>query len=112
MKISASASCVAQKDTAIALTVTNPVIVSTKMSVAACAVISVEEAEKIFFSESATKQAKAKAFCNSCEMSAACLQMALDNRIEYGIFGGMTADEREAMLDEINSCFTNSGTQA
>lgn len=79
---------------------------------AACAILPIQEAEKLFFSESPIKQAKAKELCKSCTYTAECLQMALDNSIEYGIFGGMTVVEREAMLNEINSCFTDSGTKA
>ena len=79
---------------------------------AACGILPIEKAEQLFFSESPARQAKAKAFCDSCNMRSACLQMALDNQIEYGIFGGMTANEREVMLNEINSCFTSSGTTA
>lgn len=77
----------------------------------ACGTLDIPTAEKLFFSESATKQAKAKALCDICTERASCLQMALDNNIEYGIFGGMTANERKAMKNEIDSCFTDSGTE-
>lgn len=77
---------------------------------AACAEMKIEDAEKLFFSNVPAKQVKAIAMCNSCTMKTQCLQFALDNSIEYGIFGGMTSEDRMVMISEINSCFTSAGT--
>ena len=75
-----------------------------------CAKMTPKNAEKIFFSKVPSIQAKALAMCAECTIRSKCLQLALDNEITYGIFGGMTASDREAMLNEINSCFQSAGT--
>lgn len=62
-----------------------------------CTTISIQEADKLFFSESPKRQALAISMCNSCPAKSACLDFALDNEIEYGIFGGTTNIERKAM---------------
>lgn len=43
-------------------------------------------------------QQRAKAICQHCPVIAECLADALDNRIEFGVWGGMTERERRAML--------------
>lgn len=43
-------------------------------------------------------QNRAKAVCMGCPVRAECLADALDNRIEFGIWGGMTERERRALL--------------
>jgi len=75
-----------------------------------CAAMEIADAEKLFFSSSIVKQAKAIAMCGECGIRISCLQVALDNQIEYGIFGGTTAKDRMVMINEINSCFTSAGT--
>lgn len=40
----------------------------------------------------------AKAMCRACPVRAECLADALDNRVEYGVWGGMTERERRALL--------------
>jgi len=62
-----------------------------------CQSIPLAEADKLFFSENAKKQAKAKALCSECSVIDKCLQFALDQKIEFGIFGGKTAQERKAL---------------
>jgi WhiB family redox-sensing transcriptional regulator len=37
---------------------------------------------------------EAKAICRRCPVMEQCLQWALNNRIEYGVWGGMSEDER------------------
>lgn len=44
------------------------------------------------------EQNRAKAVCGSCMVKAECLAEALDNRIEWGVWGGMTERERRALL--------------
>lgn len=43
-------------------------------------------------------QNRAKAVCFGCSVRTECLADALDNRIEFGIWGGMTERERRALL--------------
>lgn len=43
-------------------------------------------------------QNRAKSVCASCPVRAECLADALDNAIEFGIWGGMTERERRALL--------------
>lgn len=43
-------------------------------------------------------QNHAKQICTPCPLRAACLAEALDNRIEFGVWGGMTERERRALL--------------
>ena len=44
------------------------------------------------------EQNRAKLICASCSVRAECLTEALDNRIEWGVWGGMTERERRALL--------------
>jgi WhiB family redox-sensing transcriptional regulator len=43
-------------------------------------------------------QNKAKIVCGACRVRTECLADALDNRIEFGVWGGMTERERRALL--------------
>ena len=43
-------------------------------------------------------QQQAKQICQRCPVVAECLADALDNRVEFGVWGGMTERERRAML--------------
>jgi len=43
-------------------------------------------------------QHDAKAICRTCPVLAECLAEALDNRTEFGVWGGMTERERRALL--------------
>ncbi|MEV8336662.1 WhiB family transcriptional regulator [Streptomyces niveus] len=45
-----------------------------------------------------SEQGRAKAVCTGCPVRTECLADALDNRIEFGIWGGMTERERRALL--------------
>jgi WhiB family transcriptional regulator, redox-sensing transcriptional regulator len=55
---------------------------------------------KIFFplKGERTKAQEAKAICNTCLHQQACLNFALVNHIEHGIFGGVTSTERRQLL--------------
>jgi WhiB family transcriptional regulator, redox-sensing transcriptional regulator len=44
------------------------------------------------------EQHKAKVVCAGCPVRAECLAEALDNRIEWGVWGGMTERERRQLL--------------
>jgi WhiB family redox-sensing transcriptional regulator len=43
-------------------------------------------------------QNRAKAVCLGCVVRTECLADALDNRVEFGVWGGMTERERRALL--------------
>lgn len=44
------------------------------------------------------QQKKARLLCRGCEVRPHCLAEALDNRIEWGVWGGMTERERRYLL--------------
>lgn len=44
------------------------------------------------------EQNKAKQVCAACPVRTECLAEALDNQIEWGVWGGMTERERRALL--------------
>ena len=43
-------------------------------------------------------QNRAKQLCSQCPVRTECLAEALDNNIEWGVWGGMTERERRALL--------------
>ncbi|WDZ91112.1 WhiB family transcriptional regulator [Nocardiopsis sp. HUAS JQ3] len=43
-------------------------------------------------------QHRAKLICQECPVRTDCLTDALDNRVEFGVWGGMTERERRALL--------------
>jgi WhiB family redox-sensing transcriptional regulator len=43
-------------------------------------------------------QKQARQLCVGCPVKARCLAEALDNRIEWGVWGGMTERERRILL--------------
>jgi len=43
-------------------------------------------------------QNRVKALCLRCTVRTECLADALDNRVEWGVWGGMTERERRALL--------------
>lgn len=44
------------------------------------------------------EQRKARMVCLGCPVRTECLGEALDNKIEFGVWGGMTERERRALL--------------
>src|SRR5262247_4193370 len=46
-------------------------------------------------------QNRAKLICRGCVVRTECLADALDNRIEFGVWGGMTERERRALLARV-----------
>lgn len=58
-----------------------------------------EVATEVFFPEKGQvdRASIAKKLCASCDVAAQCLEYALRNEIEYGIFGGVTAVSRRRM---------------
>ena len=53
----------------------------------------------VLFPDSAD-QKRARAVCFSCAVRSHCLAEALDNRVEWGVWGGMTERERRQLLRE------------
>lgn len=45
-----------------------------------------------------TEQNQIKVACGSCPVRSQCLADALDNRIDFGVWGGMTERERRRLL--------------
>ena len=54
------------------------------------------DAEDLFVK--GARQREAKQLCRACPVRTECLAHALDNRIEFGVWGGMTERERRALL--------------
>ncbi|MEU6319414.1 WhiB family transcriptional regulator [Streptomyces sp. NPDC047009] len=52
--------------------------------------------EELFVEASA--QHRVKAVCAGCAVRTECLAFALDQRIEHGVWGGMTERERRSLL--------------
>jgi WhiB family transcriptional regulator, redox-sensing transcriptional regulator len=44
------------------------------------------------------RQREARGFCRTCPVRTECLAHALDHRIEFGVWGGMTERQRRALL--------------
>jgi WhiB family transcriptional regulator, redox-sensing transcriptional regulator len=45
-------------------------------------------------------QRKAAVICRHCPVRAECLADALDNQVEFGVWGGMTERQRRALLKQ------------
>lgn len=45
-----------------------------------------------------SRQREARQLCRGCAVRTECLGYALDHRIEFGVWGGMTERERRALL--------------
>lgn len=56
------------------------------------------EDSNLFFNGSASKVIKAKMICLGCPVQNKCLDFAIKNNIEEGIFGGLTFDERKSLV--------------
>jgi WhiB family redox-sensing transcriptional regulator len=52
--------------------------------------------DKLFVQGAA--QNRAKAVCQGCPVRTECLADSLDNKVEFGVWGGMTERERRALL--------------
>lgn len=50
-----------------------------------------------FFPEKGEKGQNGKDICARCEVTAACLQYALDNDERFGIYGGLSPQERKTL---------------
>jgi len=55
---------------------------------------------EIFFPEKGGSTREAKKVCRACEVRAECLDYALENREPWGIWGGLSDQERRQLLRE------------
>ena len=55
-----------------------------------------DDAEELFVT--GAQQREARMFCRSCPVRTECLAHALDEGVEFGVWGGMTERERRALL--------------
>lgn len=62
---------------------------------AAC--LGIDDPERLFV-RGAAQNIERKTVCAPCPVSTECLAEALDGRIEWGVWGGMTERERRALL--------------
>ena len=57
----------------------------------------------VFFPERGQSSRKAKQVCRGCEVRTECLAFALESRQKYGIWGGLTGEERKAYMRRIST---------
>jgi Transcription factor WhiB len=55
---------------------------------------------EIFFPELGHSTREARKICAGCEVRAECLQSALDSREPWGIWGGLSDEERRKLLKD------------
>lgn len=53
----------------------------------------------IFFAPGGTQEYRAKAVCRTCPVRWECLAYALKNRVEHGVWGGLTDRERRRLMN-------------
>jgi WhiB family redox-sensing transcriptional regulator len=53
----------------------------------------------LFFPQGPGDEARAKALCRSCPVRWSCLAYALKNRVEHGVWGGLSDRERRRILN-------------
>jgi len=53
----------------------------------------------LFFAPGATHEQRAKSVCRECPVRWECLAYALRNRVEHGVWGGLTDRERRRLLN-------------
>jgi len=53
----------------------------------------------VFFPDTPTRRtiAAAKAVCRGCPVRAQCLEFALETRLDHGVWGGLTDNERRSL---------------
>ena len=62
-----------------------------------------EVAPDLFFADATdlVNTKLAKKVCVECRVKDQCLQYALENRLEYGVWGGLTVLERRSLLRKV-----------
>lgn len=56
-----------------------------------------------FFLRGADRSRRAVRVCERCQVREECLRYALDNEVEFGVWGGMTERQRRALKRSIAS---------
>ncbi len=56
--------------------------------------------EQVFFPQNRKQMVRALNYCNSCPVSSDCLRYAMENDIEFGVWGGTTETERKRLRYE------------
>ena len=59
-----------------------------------------EEHPSTFFPSDGVGVEKARKICNKCNMQAQCLEYALRNRIDHGVWGGSSERQRRRILKQ------------
>lgn len=54
----------------------------------------------LFYAEDQKLQASARRICNSCPVRDDCLEYALENRIDHGMWGGVSERGRRRLLKQ------------
>jgi len=58
----------------------------------------IDQDMKLFFPRTGKQKRTALSYCMVCPVSTECLQYAIDNEIQFGIWGGKTEDERKVIV--------------
>jgi WhiB family transcriptional regulator, redox-sensing transcriptional regulator len=53
---------------------------------------------EIFFDPRVRFERKAKAICSGCDVREECLAFALESKTEFGVWGGLTGQERRTLV--------------
>ncbi len=69
---------------------------------AACVNLGPKAADRLFFPGRGHSADKGRAFCARCPVAEECLRFALEQDLEFGVFGGASPEERRALLKERN----------
>ena len=67
---------------------------------------------KVFFPTDGTGVQEAAAICRTCPVQEPCLEYALVNRIQHGVFGGVSERGRDRLLRERRRASAASVTQS
>lgn len=65
-----------------------------------------------FFPEKGGSSRRAKEICMSCPVRPTCLQTALENQEPFGVWGGLSAQERRDLLQERGGVLVADGGSA
>ncbi|UCR74434.1 WhiB [Mycobacterium phage Ritam007] len=58
---------------------------------------------EVFFPENGVNATSAKKICKDCEVRAQCLQWALENDEQFGVFGGLSPHERRPLRKAVKA---------
>jgi WhiB family transcriptional regulator, redox-sensing transcriptional regulator len=53
---------------------------------------------EVFFAPKVSSERRAKAICAKCPVREECLSFAIDSRMEFGVWGGVSWKERRSLL--------------